>query len=377
MTRYCPSPPVKPAASFTNLPSPARPADEAEILTRDHYIDVRSSVPAIAGQPARLYVRERVSAAAVPRITGDQVVLCVHGSGTPGSVAFDVPYQDYSWMSFLAAAGYDVFAVDLTGYGRSTRPAAMDDLANLAAEQRTPFGVPESQEQSYPGALTTLESDWDDLSAVVSYLRQLRAVERVALIGWSRGGPRAGGWAVQHPDEVSKLVLLAPSYERTEPVEERSPPVPGPVFNTQNRAEFFDFWNRQTPSPDHYDPRAAQAVWNGLLASDPVGATWGPGVRRAPEVAGAWGPALAKKLTTPTLVVAPEHDAQILPERVRELHADLGSSQKVFVDLARSSHNALWERNHLLLFRASLEWLDHGTVNGQANGVVRLGYDEE
>ena len=67
----------------------------------------------------------------------------------------------------------------------------------------------------------------------------------------------------------------------------------------------------------------------------------------------------------------------VTPERVRELHAGIGSTQKVLVDLARSSHNAMWERNHLLLFRASLEWLDHGTVNGQSNGVVRLGYQEK
>ena len=62
---------------------------------------------------------------------------------------------------------------------------------------------------------------------------------------------------------------------------------------------------------------------------------------------------------------------------MRELHADLGSSQKVLVDLARSSHRALWGRNHLLLFRASLEWLDHGTVNGQSNGTVRLDYADK
>jgi hypothetical protein len=41
---------------------------------------------------------------------------------------------------------------------------------------------------------------------------------------------------------------------------------------------------------------------------------------------------------------------------------------KVFVDLACSSHNAMWEKNHTLLFRASLEWLTQGTVNGDKRG---------
>ena len=79
-------------------------------------------------------------------------------------------------------------------------------------------------------------------------------------------------------------------------------------------------------------------------------------------------------MTTPTLMVSGENDKQVPPERVRNLYDDLGSRQKVFVDLACSSHNAMWEKNHLLLFRASLEWLTKGTVNGSEQGTLRLGY---
>jgi hypothetical protein len=73
-------------------------------------------------------------------------------------------------------------------------------------------------------------------------------------------------------------------------------------------------------------------------------------------------------------MVAGVHDKQVLPDRVRELYADLGSKEKVIVDLACSSHNAMWEKNRLLLFRASLEWLRDGKVNGMAAGELRLGY---
>ena len=47
----------------------------------------------------------------------------------PAEVAFDVPYQDYSWMAYLARAGYDVFSMDTTGYGRSTRLPAMSAIS--------------------------------------------------------------------------------------------------------------------------------------------------------------------------------------------------------------------------------------------------------
>jgi len=68
------------------------------------------------------------------------------------------------------------------------------------------------------------------------------------------------------------------------------------------------------------------------------------------------------------------HHKQVVPERVRELYADLGSKQKVVIDLARSSHNAMWERNRLLLFQGSLEWLKDGKVNGTSEGELKLGY---
>ena len=78
-----------------------------------------------------------------------------------------------------------------------------------------------------------------------------------------------------------------------------------------------------------------------MLESDPVGATWGSGVRRAPQVTTwGWNQAAVAKVQAPTLMVAGAHDKQVRPERVKELYADLGARQKVFVDLGCSSHNA-------------------------------------
>jgi alpha-beta hydrolase superfamily lysophospholipase len=43
--------------------------------------------------------------------------------------AFDLQFENYSWMEYLATAGFDVFAMDVTGYGLSPRPM-MDDPCN-------------------------------------------------------------------------------------------------------------------------------------------------------------------------------------------------------------------------------------------------------
>ena len=353
-----------------------RADDSDRVLTLDHYVTIRSTAPAMSGQPAQLYVRERVLAGAALRgaIASDRVVLFVHGAGTPAEVAFDVPYQDYSWMAFLARAGYDVFSVDMTGYGRSTRPAAMTDPCNLAGDRQAGF-TPAPCKPSYAQAITTIESDWNDVGAAVDYIRQLRRVDRVSMVAWSQGSPRAGGYALRHPQKVNRLVLLAPAYNRTGAAAAPARPAEAVAFNTQSRAEFEANWERQIGCPAQMDPAVAEAVWAEMLASDPVGATWGPGVRRAPQTpTWGWNAAAVATSQTPTLLIAAVHDRQVNPERVRELHADLGASQKVLLDLGCSSHNAMWEKNHLLLFRASLEWLEKGTVNGAKDGVVKIGY---
>ncbi len=354
--------------------------DNDRALSVDHYVRVKSTVPVMAGQPAHIYVRERVLPGTVVRSAGlaDRVVLFVHGAGTPAEVAFDVPHQDYSWMEHLAAAGFDAFSMDTTGYGRSSRPSPMDDPCNLSPAQQAAF-VPSLFDRpctpSYPHELTTIASDWNDIGAVVDYILALRHAERVSLVAWSLGGPRAGGFAAQHPEKVHKLVLLAPAYNRDSAAAPPQIPRDGVPMNTQSRDEFIANWERQVGCPDQVDLQVRDSVWAQMLASDPVGATWGTGVRRAPQTTTwGWNAAMTSKMQTPTLMFAGVHDKQVLPERVKLLYDDLGATQKMYVDLGCSSHNAMWEKNHLAMFRASLEWLVKGTVNNTSQGIVRLGY---
>jgi pimeloyl-ACP methyl ester carboxylesterase len=364
------------------LIAPAFAAEDSDqLLTLDHYVRVKSTVPSIAGQTTQIYVRERAKAGTPLRSANltDRVVLFVHGAGTPAEVAFDVPYQDYSWMGYLARAGFDAFSMDTTGYGRSTRPSAMNDPCNLSQEQQKTFVpgfISAPCAPTYSRNLTTIASDWNDIDAVVDYIRALRHVDRVNLVAWSLGGPRAGGYAARHPEKVQRLVLLAPAYGRTGQSDAPAAvPAEGTVMNTQSHDEFIANWDRQVGCSDQYEAPVAESVWSKMLESDPVGATWGPGVRRAPQTTTwGWNQSIVSKSQTPTLMVAGVHDKQVNPERVRELFNDLGARQKVFIDLACSSHNAMWEKNHNLLFRASLEWLTRGSVNGSEEGMLRLGY---
>lgn len=355
------------------------PSGAAAIQRVDHYVPVVSLAPSMEGDIAQIYLRERVLVGTALRSASleGRVVLFIHGAGTPAEVAFDPPGA--SWMAYLAAAGYDAFSVDMTGYGGSTRPPAMNDPCNLSEGQQAEFVpvlIPATCEPSWGFAATSIQSDWNDIDHAVDYIRALRGVERVHLVGWSLGGPRAGGYTALHPEKVASVTLLSPAYSRNRSGGPPDPfPSPGSAMSKQSRFDFESLWDGQLGCPDQYDPAVRRAVWGAMLDSDPVGATWGTGVRRAPRtMTWGWGPDEVAATETPMLLFAPATDGQVSPDRVVELYEDLGAESKILVDLACSSHNAMWETNRHLLFDASLQFLRTGGVDGATSGEIRLGY---
>src|SRR5262249_54001555 len=149
----------------------------------------------------------------------------------------------------------------------------------------------------------------------------------------------------------------------------------GAAMNTQSKADLTALWSRQTGCRGQWEGAARDAIWKDMLESDPVGATWGPGVRRAPLVTSwGWTKQVVAATQIPTLMITGVHDVQVVSSRVRDFYADLGAPKKVLIDLACSSHNAMWEKNRGMLYQASLEWLTKGTVNGTDSGILRMGY---
>lgn len=161
------------------------------IQTTDYLVPHISTVPANAGKPVELFVREKVA----KRQRGNApVVLMMAGATVSVIPDFDLQFENYSWMDYLAAAGFDVFAMDVTGYGLSPRPM-MDDPCNNSTSDQQSYLMPKPLAQAcspaYPFQLTSLESDSDEIDTVVDYLRQTRNVDKVSIVAWSRGGDRA------------------------------------------------------------------------------------------------------------------------------------------------------------------------------------------
>src|SRR4051794_14944280 len=60
--------------------------------------------------------------AALKAFSAERTILMMHGATYPSGSLFDAPLGGFSFMDHLAAQGYDVFALDVRGYGGLTPP---------------------------------------------------------------------------------------------------------------------------------------------------------------------------------------------------------------------------------------------------------------
>lgn len=369
-------------ATLGAAPVPAQPA----FTTVDRFVPHVSTVPANEGKTVGLFVREKHSAATAREIdAGDalegRVVLFVHGMSVPSIPDFDLPYRDYSWMAYLAEAGYDTFAMDHTGYGHSPRPAMNDPCNTSSADQDLliPNPLPERCAPSHAYELTSSATDLNEIDSVVDYVRELRGVERVSLIGWSLGGARTGGYAARHPDKIDKLIVFAPVYRPSEPAQpEQAFPAPGVPMTLQTHdALMNERWGSAVACDDQVEPAARDAAWRTILSYDSFGSVWGPrpGVMRV-RTARYWGwnEDAAARVQAPTLIMVGRQDG--LLEAGRSLYDDLaGAAGRVLVEMECATHFAIWEASqYKFMHEASRAWLDSAQFRGSEEGRYTVGF---
>ena len=94
-----------------------------------------------------LYVRNK-RLKSTTSFNKDNVVLFVHGATYPSETGFDLRLDGLSWMDVMAQQGYDVYLVDIRGYGKSTRPAIMDQ----PAADNKPFADSDTAARDYAAA---------------------------------------------------------------------------------------------------------------------------------------------------------------------------------------------------------------------------------
>ena len=351
------------------------------VTTADVFVPHVSTVPANAGEKVGIFVREKISESLKQDIEDSglppgRAVLFVHGSLASSVPVFDLPYKDYSWMTYFAEAGFDAFAMDQSGSGRSPRPK-MDDPCNFDREDQAivmPNPLSSHCEPTYGYSLTNSQSDWDEIDTVVDYIRNLRGVERVSLVGWSRGGPRTAGYAARYPEKVDKLVLLAPAYSPLDPAEApRDVPEPGVPMTLMTREMYTqERWHGGVACDGQVDPDIEPIVWQTLMSVDSLGSVWGPsdGIMRVSNApAWGWNREYAARVVAPTLILVGEQD--FLFEAAEPLYLDLtGTESKMLINLECATHYAFWETfHHELMQNAASEWLMTGKYQNQTQGI--------
>jgi pimeloyl-ACP methyl ester carboxylesterase len=283
----------------------------------------------------------------------ERTVVYVHGATYPASTAFDLKLDGLSWMEYIAARGYDVYLLDLRGYGKSTRPKEMSE----AAANNPP--------------LVRNDTALKDIGTVVDFVLKRRNIARVNLLGWSWGTALMAGYTAQNNAKVERLVLYAPVWIRTTASLVQTGPGPTPAYRTVSRDSAMGRWLTGVPEdkkaaliPAGWFDAWADATW----ATDPDGAKQNPPVLRAPngvvqDGLDFWSAGKATydpaRITVPTLLIHAEWDRDTPAYMAQTLFPLLvNSPAKRYVQLAEGTHTIIMERNRMKLFEAVQSFLD-------------------
>jgi pimeloyl-ACP methyl ester carboxylesterase len=319
------------------------------------------AVPA-ADSRILLYVRNK-HPRGVTRFAPERILLFVHGATYPAEAAFDLELNGMSWMDYIARRGYDVYMVDLRGYGRSTRPPEMDrPAADNAPIVRTETAV-------------------GDVGAAVNFILKRRGVSKIDLLGWSWGTEIMGWYTAQNNAQVNRLVLYAPLWIANSPAPGLAPASPGGklgAYRSVTRQAALDRWLKGVPE----DKRAGliPAGWfdawaDAAFASDPAGMRQTPPVVRAPngvaeDIAEFWSKGVAQydpaQIRVPTFLAHAEWDADTPSYMVYAYFAKLANAPyKRYVEIGEGTHNVMLERNRMQLFQEVQQFLDGSLRSGE------------
>jgi pimeloyl-ACP methyl ester carboxylesterase len=327
--------------------------DADDLRVTDYFVSHTSNEPSYAQQSldpgVLIHVREVVLAGRERTVARDgKALLLIHGYSIPGYVAFDTDHGDCSLMRHFARAGWDTFALDLEGYGLSTRPPVMDDPA------------------AFPDSKAPIRADVTlrDVDRVVDFISALRGVEQVHLLGWSLGASvEAPRYALAHPEKIAKLVLFAASYQNPRSSEERAQTAAeGAADKVWYSAPARERWAGLGTEEEFIADGCFEAHRQALVASDPQSGALGGAVRipagRSVDEALAAPRFDAGKITMPTLVVRGAADAYAGRDDNQELMKALGSAVKNYVEIPNAGHFLQFENVNLQFYEAVLGFLE-------------------
>ena len=264
------------------------------------------------------------------------VVFMVHGSSMSARATYDLTVPgagDYSIMDALARGGFDVWSVDHENYGRSSRTDSNSDCASGAA----------------------------DLKAAAELVTKETGATKFSFVGESSGGLRAGVLAMDHPELIEKLVLLAFTYtgagsptlaRRAEQTE---------FYRTHNRRPrdrdmIRSIFTRDKEGPS--DPRVGEALADAELQFGdevPTG-TYLDMTANLPVVD-------PTRIEAPTQILRGEHDGIATEADLVDFFTKLKSREKQLVVLPDTAHSLLLGLSRQKVWHVMRAFLELPTVS--------------
>lgn len=337
-------------AACASTPTPSAASSEPRIAMEEFM------VPAL-DPGIELYVRNK-HPEGMTSVSGDKVLLFVHGATYPAETAFDLPLNGMSWMDYIARRGYDVYLVDIRGYSRSTRPPEMSE----PADRHEP--------------IVRTETAVKDVSAAVDFIRKRRGVEKIDLMGWSWGTSIMGMYTARNNDKVHKLVLYAPQWLRQAASLTDSGGKLG-AYRSVSMASAKARWLTGVPEEKKADliPAGWFEAWaNATIATDPEGAAKSPPVLRAPngvvqdgrEYWSSGKPLYdPADIRVPTFLAHAEWDHDLPSYMLYAYFEKLSNAPyKRYVQIGEGTHTVIMEKNRMQLFQAVQQFLDEDVHPG-------------
>ena len=255
---------------------------------------------------------------------GKPTVLFVHGSSMAAQPTFDLQVPGRagsSAMDWFAERGFNTWAVDMEGYGRSDKKRDINfDIAN---------GV-------------------DDLAAASDYIMKTRGVKTFLVYGISSGALRAALFAQRHPDRVARLALDAFVWtgEGSPTLAERAKRLP--EFSKVNRRPIDRAFLHSVFDRDHpgcAEERVIEAFADAVLALDdsvPTG-TYVDMCSKLPVVD-------PQKISSPTIIMRGQFDGIAGFDDLVEFFKHLPNPDKQFAVMPGISHASFQQINYLVVY---------------------------
>ena len=255
-------------------------------------------------------------------------VLFVHGV-TYSSHEFDVDFKDYSLARYFARHGFEVWLLDIAGYGNSGRvgDGFMPD-SDYAAE---------------------------DIASAVRCILKRNQISAMDVMGWSWGTVTSGRFAARYPEMVRRLVLYAPIVAG---LGERQLDKSFHINSWVHAAEDFqtgpdggiDFRIVEKPVADTYLSNA----WRNDKDSSPNGGRRDLLTNRDARLIP------TADIKAPTLIIAGSKDPYVSPALCEEAFKTLAGKDSELVIIEGAGHAMLIERPYYRKFREKVRAFFNG-----------------